>query len=152
MIKLAIIGHLGKDANIANVNGATVINFNVAHTESFKNTAGEKVEKTIWVGCAWWTDKTAIVPFLKKGTQVYCEGQPDVNLYQTQDGRHGAEIKLRIGMVQLLGSADRNTTQAGAAPSASQGANNGGNTGAGFHQPPQVTVNASNELVDDLPF
>ena len=37
MIKLQVIGNLGKDAVVNNVNGKSVINFNVAHTERFKD-------------------------------------------------------------------------------------------------------------------
>ena len=33
MIKLQVIGNLGKDCIVNTVNGKTVINFNVAHTE-----------------------------------------------------------------------------------------------------------------------
>ena len=40
MIKLQVIGNLGKDALVNNVNGKTVINFNVAHTERYKDAQG----------------------------------------------------------------------------------------------------------------
>ncbi len=70
MIKLQIIGNLGKDATTNTVNGKNVINFSVAHTEKFTSN-GEKKEKTTWVECAYWTDKTAISPYLKKGTSDF---------------------------------------------------------------------------------
>ena len=71
MIKTQVIGHLGKDAVVTSVLGKTVINFSVAHTEKFKDASGAVKEKTTWVDCSNWTDKTAIAPYLKKGTQVY---------------------------------------------------------------------------------
>ncbi len=104
MIKLQVIGNLGKDAIVSNVNGKSVINFTVAHTEKYKDAQGNQKDKTIWVDCSYWTDRTAIAPYLKKGTQVYVEGAPDVRTYTTQDGRQGASITLRIANVQLLGS------------------------------------------------
>ncbi len=104
MIKLQVIGNLGKDALVNNVNGKNVINFTVAHTERFKDAQGNQKDRTTWVDCAYWTDRTAIAPYLKKGTQVYVEGTPDVRTYTTQDGRNGASLTLRIVNVQLLGS------------------------------------------------
>jgi single-strand DNA-binding protein len=104
MIKLQVIGNLGKDCIVNNVNGKTVINFSVAHTEKFKDAQGNQKDKTIWVDCAWWTERTAIAPYLKKGTQLYVEGQPDIRTYQTQDGKQGASLTLRVSNVQLLGS------------------------------------------------
>jgi len=104
MIKLQVIGNLGKDAVVNNVNGKTVINFSVAHTEKYKDAQGVQKERTTWVECAYWTDRTAVAPYLKKGTQVYVEGTPDVRTYQTNDGKQGSALSLRITTVQLLGS------------------------------------------------
>src|SRR6476469_3831654 len=104
MIKMQVIGNLGKDCITNTVNGKNVINFNVAHTEKFRDAKGEQKDKTIWVDCAYWTDRTAVAPYLKKGTQVYVEGQPDVRTYTTQDGRNGATLTVRVSSVQLLGS------------------------------------------------
>jgi len=42
MIKLQVIGNLGKDAVVNNVNGKSVINFNVAHTENTRMRKGYK--------------------------------------------------------------------------------------------------------------
>src|SRR5688500_17749742 len=104
MIKLQVIGNLGKDCVTNNVNGKTVMNFTVAHTERFRDAQGNQKDKTIWVDCAYWSDRTGIAPYLRKGTQVYVEGQPDIRTYQTQDGKHGATLSLRVLSVQLVGS------------------------------------------------
>ena len=121
MIKLTAIGHLGKDAMLNNVNGKNVINFAVAHTEKFKDAQGNQKEKTTWVDCAYWTERTGIAPYLKKGTQVYIEGQPEVRLYETKDGKQGATLTVRIASVQLLSSGQQPqqqpTEQPGAAAS-----------------------------------
>lgn len=103
MVKMQVIGHLGKDAIVNNVNGKTVINFSIAHTEKFKDAQGQQKEKTLWVEAAWWTDKTGIVQYLKKGQQVYADGQPDVRTYTTPDGRTGSSLVLRVSQVQLVG-------------------------------------------------
>lgn len=119
MIKLQAIGHLGKDCVLNNVNGKSVINFSVAHTEKFRDATGNMKDRTIWVECAYWTDRTGIAPYLKKGTQVYVEGNPDVRTYQTNDGRSGATLSLRVTSVQLLGSSNNNQHQQSYTPSTS---------------------------------
>jgi single-strand DNA-binding protein len=149
MIKLQVIGNLGKDALVNNVNGKNVINFTVAHTERFKDAQGNVKDKTTWVDCAYWTDRTAVAPYLKKGTQVYVEGQPDVRTYTTQDGRQGATLSLRVLSVQLLGS-----------KSSDGGSNDGGGSSyqsapaPAYSQPAASGPSASEltEPLDDLPF
>lgn len=147
MIKLQVIGNLGKDAVLNNVNGKNVINFTVAHTERFKDAQGNQKDRTTWVDCAYWTDRTGIAPYLKKGTQVYVEGAPDVRTYTTQDGRNGASLTLRVLSVQLLGS------------KSSEGGNHEGGSSyqpaaPSYHQP-GASAPAANEItepIDDLPF
>ena len=48
MIKLQVIGNLGKDCTTNTVNGKTVMNFNVAHTERFRDASGQQKDKTTW--------------------------------------------------------------------------------------------------------
>jgi single-strand DNA-binding protein len=143
MIKLQVIGNLGKDCVTNTVNGKSVINFNVAHTEKFRDAQGNQKDKTIWVDCAYWTDKTAIAPYLRKGTQVFVEGSPEVKTFPKNDGTTGASLSLRISSVQLLGNRSENT-----APQ--QGVYNS-STAA----PARNTAPAQNEMaepIDDLPF
>ena len=101
---MQVIGNLTRDAIVNNVSGKSVINFSVAHNEKYKNSNGEIVDKSVFVDCAYWTDKTAIAPYLKKGTQVYVEGQPEASKYDTKDGSVGVKLTLRVSSVQLLGS------------------------------------------------
>lgn len=147
MIKLQVIGNLGKDCVVNNVNGKSVINFSVAHTEKFKDSQGQQKDKTIWVECAYWTDRTAVAPYLKKGTQVYVEGTPDIRSYTTNDGRQGATLSLRINTVQLLGS--RGEGQGGNDQHGYQQQNN--NFGQQQSTSP-VAANDITEPLDDLPF
>lgn len=143
MIKLQAIGNLGKDCITNTVNGKNVINFSVAHTEKFRDSKGEQKDKTIWVECAYWTDRTAIAPYLKKGTQVYVEGTPDMRTYTKNDGTTGVSLTLRVTSVQLLGSRS------------DSGSGDGG-YGSGYSSQSnpgvQSPANEISEPVDDLPF
>ena len=143
MIKLQIVGNLGADCIQKEVNGKTVINFNVAHTEKFKDGQGNLKEKTIWVNCAYWTDRTAIAPYLKKGQMVYAEGSPEAEGYMNKDNQPAATLRMRVQNVQLLG-----------------GSKEGGHNGQS-NQPAMseaYSTNNSNRLADtsepadDLPF
>jgi single-strand DNA-binding protein len=138
MIKLQIIGNLGKDCVVNTVNGKNVINFTVAHTEKFKDSQGNQQEKTTWVDCAYWTDRTAISPYLTKGKQVFAEGTPEVRTFTRQDGTAGASLSLRVREVQLLGGRG----EGGLAPAASSSS-----SAASVSAPADMT-----EPVDDLPF
>jgi single-strand DNA-binding protein len=143
MIKLQAIGNLGKDCVTNTVNGKNVINFNVAHTEKYRDAQGNQKDKTIWVECAYWTDKTAIAPYLRKGTQVYVEGSPEVRTYPKNDGTTAASLTLRVSSVQLLGTRGDNAVPAQGNYSAPAAAS--ANTSAPARQ-------EMSEPIDDLPF
>lgn len=140
MIKLQIVGNLGKDCIVKEVNGKNVINFSVAHTEKFKDAQGNPKERTTWVECAYWTDRTAIAPYLKKGQMVYAEGSPEADGYMNKDNQAAATLRMRVQNVQLLGSK---------------------NEGGQSNQPAMADTSSSNnynksanipEPADDLPF
>ncbi len=150
MIKLQVIGNLGKDAIVNDVNGKSVINFTVAHTERFKDAQGNQKDKTIWVDCAYWTDRTAVAPYLKKGTQVYVEGQPDVRTYTTQDGRNGATLSLRVASVQLLGS--KNNDSSSSSNDGESSSNNYAAPPSNVSSSPSTAASDLKEPLDDLPF
>ena len=82
MIKLQVIGHLGKDGVVNNVNGKNVINFTVAHSEKYRDAQGVQKDKTLWVDCAYWTEKTAIAPYLKKERRCMRKAYPILKLIQ----------------------------------------------------------------------
>ena len=150
MIKLMVIGNLGKDCTVITVNGKNVINFSVAHTEKFKDSTGAQREKTIWVECAYWTDRTGISPYLKKGQQVYAEGTPEVRTYQSNDGKSGASLTMSVQSVQLLGNRG---DSAGMQQSQERTYSNANNGNAYSNQGSNAGSNDDiNDASDDLPF
>lgn len=140
MIKLQIVGNLGKDCIVKEVNGKNVINFSVAHTERFKDSMGNQKERTTWVECAYWTDRTGIAPYLKKGQMVYAEGSPEADGYMNKENQAAATLRMRVQNVQLLGSKnDSNQNNAPAMAESSAGKNY------------DKSINTP-EPADDLPF
>ena len=138
MIKMQVIGNLGKDCVVNTVNGKNVINFTVAHTEKFRDSQGNQQEKTTWVDCAYWTDRTALAQYLTKGKQVYAEGQPEARSFQRNDGTPGASLSLRVRDVQLLGGRGEQTGNGGGYSSAASSSS--------------APASSGNESIDDLPF
>jgi single-strand DNA-binding protein len=132
MIKMQVIGHLGQDATVNNVNGKSVINFSVAHSEKYKNKDGVDVNKSIWVSSAYWTDRINVAMYLKKGTQVYLEGVPDARTYTNKNNETLPQLSLRVTSLSLLSS----------------------NKPAAPVQEPQEFLNQPNgfETTDEIPF
>jgi single-strand DNA-binding protein len=145
MIKMQMIGHLGKDCQVNTVNGKNVINFTLAHTDKFKDSQGNLQEKTTWVDCAYWTDRTAVAQYLTKGKQVFVEGQPEARSFQRNDGTPGSSLSLRVRDIQLLGGRGDLNSNSSYNSTAS----------AGSAVPSSNNVPAASEVtepIDDLPF
>lgn len=147
MIKLQVIGNLGADCIQKEINGKTVINFNVAHSEKYKDAQGNLKERTTWVNCAYWTDRTAVAQYLTKGRTVYAEGSPEAEGYTNKDGQVAATLRLRVFTIQLLGGGDSN------------GSNQGNVTNSGYSNNPVVrteqpvpSMASAPSMDDDLPF
>jgi single-strand DNA-binding protein len=115
MIKLQIIGYLGKNAVQNEVNGKSVLNFSVAQTERFKNAQGLPQERTIWVECAMWYP-TGVGPYLLQGTYVFVEGVPVVDTYNNSSGGVSATLRLRVRELKLLSGGVRSNDGRNAQP------------------------------------
>lgn len=104
-LKLEIIGNLGSDAVVRDVNNSKAIGFSVAHSEKYKNSQGTEVENTTWINCTIWKyqdQSVEIAKYLKKGTMVAIEGFPSVKGYQNQQGQIGASMECRVSFIKLL--------------------------------------------------
>jgi single-strand DNA-binding protein len=150
MLKMTLIGNLGRDAEVKDVNNRKVIEFSVAHTDKARN-------ETTWVRCSLWRDagKEGVANYLKKGTQVYVEGLPRVNAYISQQtSQPTGSLEMLVNNLELLGS--RREGEGGPGGGAPLG---GGQPQQGY-APPQAqgggfsgaTYSAPATPDDDLPF
>src|SRR5690606_21849943 len=103
--KVILVGNLGADPELRYTgSGTAVCNFNVATNESYKDRDGNLVEKTEWHRVVAW-DRLAelCAEYLKRGRQVYIEGQLQTRQWEDQEGqtRYTTEIKARE--MQMLG-------------------------------------------------
>lgn len=99
--KVQLIGHLGRDPEVRSfASGGKVANLRVATSESWKDKAtGERKEKTEWHSVAIMVEGLVRIAeqYLRKGSQVYLEGQLETRKWQDQSGadRYATEIVLR---------------------------------------------------------
>ena len=108
--KVIILGRLGRDPEVRNFqNGGKVVNLRLATSERYKDREGNQQERTEWHSVAIFTDRLGEVAekYLRKGSEVYIEGQLETRKWQDKDGqdRYTTEIVLRQyrGELQLVG-------------------------------------------------
>jgi single-strand DNA-binding protein len=108
--KVTLIGRLGKDPEVRNFqNGNKVVNFSLATSERWKDSDGNQKERTEWHNVAIFNEKLGEIAerYLRKGSQVYLEGQLQTRKWQDQSGndRYSTEVVLRPyrGELQLIG-------------------------------------------------
>ena len=99
--KTIIIGRLGRDPEVRTFqSGGRVVNLNIATSESWKDKAtGERKERTEWHTIAIFNEPVGKIAeqYLKKGSNVYIEGQLETRKWQDQSGadRYTTEIVIR---------------------------------------------------------
>lgn len=96
MILASIIGNLGKDAEIKKINEKEYLSFSVASTEK----KGEQ-EVTTWISVLAGNNPN-LLPYLKKGQQVFVSGRMSAGIYQSQN-TFGVDISVFASTLQLCG-------------------------------------------------
>ena len=108
--KVILVGNLGQDPEIRYMpNGNAVANISVATSETWKDKqTGESKDKTEWHKVVIFGKLAEIAgEYLKKGSQVYIEGQLQTRKWQDQSGidHYTTEIVVNIGgTMQILGT------------------------------------------------
>jgi single-strand DNA-binding protein len=110
--KVIIVGRLGKDPEVrATQDGREIANLSVATSESWKDkSSGERREKTEWHRVSIFNESLVKVAksYLKKGSQVYIEGQLCTRKWTDQNGveKYTTEIVLQNfnGVLTMLDS------------------------------------------------
>ena len=108
--KVIIVGNLGNDPEIKYMpSGGAVANISIATSESWKDKAtGEQREKTEWHRVSLFGKLAEVAgEYLRKGSQVYIEGQLQTRKWQDQSGqdRYSTEVVVQgfNGVMQMLG-------------------------------------------------
>jgi single-strand DNA-binding protein len=108
--KVILVGNLGDDPEARSLNnGGEVVNLRVATSESWKDRDGNRQERTEWHRVVIFNENLGRVAkqYLRKGSQVYLEGQIQTRKWTDQSGqdRYSTEVVLQRfrGELVLLG-------------------------------------------------
>ncbi|HAJ3619860.1 TPA: single-stranded DNA-binding protein [Escherichia coli] len=152
--KVILVGNLGQDPEVRYMpNGGAVANITLATSESWRDKqTGEMKEQTEWHRVVLFGKLAEVAgEYLRKGSQVYIEGQLRTRKWTDQAGveKYTTEVVVNVGgTMQMLGGRPQNASQPGNQPQAGQQ----------FSGQPQATGTAAaagNELPpfdDDIPF
>jgi len=114
--KVLLIGRLGNDPEIKQTqNGKNIARLSIATSDSWKDkNTGEKKEKTEWHKVVVFNEGlvNVIQKYLKKGAQVYIEGQLNTNKYTDANGeeKFSTQIVLQGYNSSLTILSNKNTS------------------------------------------
>ncbi len=119
--KVLLIGNVGKDPEVRYVSdNLAVANFSVATTKKgYKTNDGKEVpDKTEWHTIVCWRGLAKLAEqYIKKGTQVYIEGELQTRSWE-KDGITRYTTEILANEIQLLGrKADNLAGESSATPS-----------------------------------
>lgn len=108
--KVILVGNLGQDPEIRYMpSGGAVANITIATSESWRDKAtGEQREKTEWHRVSLFGKLAEVAgEYLRKGSQVYIEGQLQTRKWQDQNGQDRFTTEVVVqgfnGVMQMLG-------------------------------------------------
>jgi single-strand DNA-binding protein len=106
--KVILVGNLGKDPEVRYMpNGEAVCNFSIATTDSWKDKAGAKQERTEWHNIVMYRKLAEIAgEYLKKGHPVYVEGRLQTRKWQDKEGADRYTTEIIADQMQMLGGRD----------------------------------------------
>lgn len=136
--KVILLGRLGRDPEVRNFqNGGRVVNLRLATSERYKDREGNMQERTEWHSVAIFNEKLGEIAekYLRKGSEVYIEGQLETRKWQDQSGqdRYTTEIVLRQfrGELALVGGRGSGGEMGGDPGEAGGGYGGGGRSAGG---------------------
>lgn len=115
--KVIILGRVGKDPEIRSMqSGSEIANLTVATSERWKDkNTGEQKEKTEWTNVVVFSSGlvNVIKKYVKKGSQIYVEGQLQTRKWQDKEGkdRYSTEVVLQGFNASLVLLGGKNEAQ-----------------------------------------
>ena len=156
--KVILVGRLGDDPTVRYLpSGGAVANITLATSESWRDKAtGEQKEQTEWHRVVLFGKLAEVAgEYLRKGSQVYIEGQLRTRKWTDQSGteKYTTEVLVNVGgVMQMLGA-----RQASGAPGGSGQQQSGNQSGSGQtrqqqRSAPQPSEPPMNFDDSDIPF
>jgi single-strand DNA-binding protein len=146
--KVLLIGRLGNDPEIKQMtNGKSVARLSVATSETWKDkNSGERKEKTEWHRVVIFNEGLVgvVQQYLKKGSQVYIEGQIQTTKYTDNNGQEKYSTQI------ILQGYNSTLTMLGTSNTSSKVEDSSMNQDSSSL--PNDNNVSSNELDDEVPF
>ena len=146
--KVLLIGRLGNDPEIKQMsNGKNVARLSVATSETWKDkNSGERKEKTEWHRVVIFNEGLVgvVQQYVKKGSQVYIEGQIQTTKYTDNNGQEKYSTQI------ILQGYNSTLTMLGSSNSGGKIEDNSMNQDSSSL--PSDNNVSSNELDDEIPF
>ena len=98
--KVVLVGNLGRDPEIRHsASGRKIASFSVATSDVWKDTNGERQEKTEWHRVVVFSPNTAdfVERFLHKGSKVYVEGSLQTRKWTDNSGQDRFATEVVVG-------------------------------------------------------
>lgn len=161
--KAIILGRLGQSPELRYTNtGKAVCKFSVATGKKYINNSGETVNETQWHRIVVWGKQAENAnTYLKKGSQVYIEGEIKTSSYEKEGQKHWA-TDIHANVMQFIGekaSSDSNSDDSSNSDqNSNQNKNKNKNQNKNQNQPPENPSEPSFEGFnnspgdDDIPF
>jgi single-strand DNA-binding protein len=158
--KVILVGNLGRDPEVRSTqDGAKIVNLSIATSERWKDrNTGEPREKTEWHRVVIFNENLGRVAeqYLRKGSNVYIEGQLQTRKWTDQQGveKYTTEVVLQRyrGELTLLGSRGEGGFSGGESAGSYGGGEAPGFGGSGAPATSPPPMRDSNDLDDDIPF
>ena len=129
--KITLIGHVGKEPEIKQVNDTKLATFSLATKETWKNKEGKKQEATEWHNIEVWGPLANVVEnWVNKGDLLFISGKIKTDKYE-KDGQDRYITKVVGRELIMLGSKGDNSPK---------------------KEVPKEKKDDSHEDVEDLPF
>lgn len=168
--KVILVGNLGRDPETRTFpSGDQICNVTLATTDKWKDKAsGEMKEATEWHRLVFNGRLAEIAAqYLRKGSQIYVEGQIRTRKYQDKDGVEKYATDIRVDQMQMLGSRQGMGGPSGGGDDDGGYGGGGGGGGGGYSRPPAAAPRAPaarpapapaksssgfDDMDDDIPF
>ena len=152
--KVILMGNLGRDPEVRFMpNGDAVCNFSIATTDSWKDKAGERQEKTEWHNIVMYRRLAEIAgEYLKKGRPVYLEGRLQTRKWQTKEGQDRYTTEIIADSMQMLGGRDGAPAQDSQPSPQPEAKDEFDQTPSRNSQTSPSNSNSFDEFEDDIPF
>lgn len=142
--KVMLIGHLGQEPNLTTMtNGEGACSLSVATSKKWQDKhSGETVEKTEWHRVVLYRTLAEIAgKYLRKGSQVYIEGELQTRKWTDKDGIERYTTEIIGSSLKMLGKKEDSSNQPTPSNTAPQSKTNG-----------DVMTEDEQKDFDDLPF